>query len=114
MMRRILFATIGAISVVLSIVCFSKDIGHESNYSYYGGDAFTGIQQAGAQTSNNVYDLTRIVRYGFGSILLISGLTLITMSIPCDEKKKLTVIEGKDVTEKEPLYTVEEETEATE
>ena len=108
MVRRILFATIGAISVILSIVCFSKDIGHESNYSYYGGDAFTGIQQAGAQTSNNVYDLTRIVRFGFGSFLLVSGLALITLSIPCDEKKKLTVVDDKDITEKNPVKNVEE------
>ena len=41
--------------------------------SSYGGDAFTGIQNAGAQTSENVKNLAKIVQFGFGSVLLIAG-----------------------------------------
>ncbi len=56
-LRSILFAIIGAISIILSLACFSKDVGSSVSKSYYGGDAFTGIQHAGAETGNNVYGL---------------------------------------------------------
>ncbi len=106
-MRRILFAIIGSISVILSIVCFCKDVGRESSYSFYGGDAFTGIQQAGAQTSNNVTDLAKVTRFGFGSILLISGMVLISLAVPCTEKTNQIVKENNANREVETNISVE-------
>lgn len=72
--RVIIFIIIGVISIGLSIKCFSyRQLDYEAK-SMYGGDAFTGIQNAGAQTSKNVRDLADIVKFGFGSVLLVSGL----------------------------------------
>lgn len=39
--------------------------GNPVTYSYYGGDAYTGIQQAAAQTATNVNELSKISLYGF-------------------------------------------------
>ena len=112
-MRRTLFAVIGCISIILSIVCFTKDTGDSIWRESYGGDAFTGIQNAGAKTGNNVLELAEITRFGFGSILLISGMVLISLAIPCDEKKKNKMVDNKETTEEEPKIVVEE-TEASE
>lgn len=112
-MRRTLFAVIGCISVILSIICFTKDTGDSIWRESYGGDAFTGIQNASAKTGNNVLELAEITRFGFGSILLISGMVLISLAIPCDEKKKISVIDNKESTENEPKI-VAEQTEVSE
>lgn len=51
------------ISLIFAIVCFSTDASrssgsYESSQSY-GGDAYTGIQNAAAQTANNIYAMNR-------------------------------------------------------
>ena len=75
--RAIVLIVVGVVSLGLSIKCFTTDdLGYES-CSMYGGDAFTGIQNAAATTSKNVKDLAEIVQFGFGSILLVMGLTLV-------------------------------------
>ena len=52
--RTILLCAVGIISIALSIKCYSfKDLDYETK-SAYGGDAFTGIQNAAATTSKNV------------------------------------------------------------
>ena len=43
----------------------------------YGGDAYTGIQNAAATTANNVRDLNSIVAGGFFMLLLILGIAMI-------------------------------------
>ena len=48
----------------------------ESNSSY-GGDAYTGIQNAAAQTANNVQDLAEILKTGMSSALIIFGIAMI-------------------------------------
>jgi hypothetical protein len=63
--------------------------------NYYGGDAYTGIQHAAAETGQNVRALTKLATKGFGSILLVGGLALVVVGIPskkndnkpCDETK---------------------------
>ena len=68
---------VGILAIILAIVCFSKDVGNTSLGYSYGGDAYTGIQNAAAQTANNVLYLTRIVRFGFSSVLLVLGLGMV-------------------------------------
>lgn len=41
------------------------DTGTRTSYSYYGGDAYTGIQQAAADTARNVRSLAEITNKGF-------------------------------------------------
>ena len=87
MLRKMLLGLTGIASVVLSIVCFCFSTGgYESSYTY-GGDAYTGIQNAAAQTANNVSYLGDIAKFGFGSILLIAGILMILYAIFYKEKK---------------------------
>lgn len=63
----------GIIAIILSFTVRDLDNGsYESNKSY-GGDAYTGIQNAAAQAANNVQDGNDIIMAGFGNVLLIMG-----------------------------------------
>ena len=94
-LKSILFIIVGMVSIGLSISCFKADDGEYVIKNYYGGDAYTGIQHAAAETGQNVRALTKLASKGFGSILLVGGLALIVTGIPsrknenrpCDESK---------------------------
>lgn len=76
-----LFIVIGILSIILAFSAYGLDTGYtESNVSY-GGDAYTGIQNAAAQTANNVHYLAEAVSFSAGSILLIAGLTLVIYGV---------------------------------
>lgn len=68
---------VGILAIILAIVCFCKDVGSASLGYSYGGDAYTGIQNAAAQTANNILHLAEIARFGFSSVLLVLGLGMI-------------------------------------
>lgn len=86
--RTIVLIFIGVISIWLSMKCFSyKEMNYEVK-SMYGGDAFTGIQNAGAQTSENISDLAKIVQFGFGSVLLIAGLGFLGVGLTTPMAKR--------------------------
>ena len=72
---------VGLLSIVLAIVCDTKGIGEYEYAKYYGGDAYTGIQQASAQTANNILETNKILKYGFGSVLLVAGLAMLLLGI---------------------------------
>ena len=109
--RAIVLIVVGVVSLGLSIKCFTTDdLGYESR-SMYGGDAFTGIQNAAATTSKNVKDLAEIVQFGFGSILLVMGLTLVGFGLTTPmgaTQEKIDVISSK--VEKVPQTKVAEGT----
>lgn len=90
---------IGVVAIALGVVSFLKT--SENNYaSYarketYGGDAYTGIQNAAATTANNVqalnYNLESMhnsIMFGFGSILVVAGLALSAAGVGGLLKKK--------------------------
>lgn len=76
----------GVLAVVLAIVLFTTpgnvvlnynsrpsamdtmDTGTRTSYSYYGGDAYTGMQQASADTARNVKIQSEIIQSGFRSL----------------------------------------------
>ena len=67
----------GSISVIFGVVTLTLDSGSWENSRSYGGDAYTGIQNAAAQTANNVQALADIVKYGIGLLLIAIGLLAI-------------------------------------
>lgn len=75
--RSIILIVVGIIALGLSVKCFTIDDLDYATKSMYGGDAYTGIQNAAAITSRNVKELASIIQFGFGSILLVMGLGLI-------------------------------------
>ena len=67
----------GILSVLFGIITLCLDKGSfEGSYSY-GGDAYTGIQNAAAQAANNIQDLARIVSFGLGFLLISFGIFMI-------------------------------------
>lgn len=72
---------LGVLTIVLAFVVFSKGVGYyESNMSY-GGDAYTGIQNAAAQTANNVKYVGEMIRFALGSQMLVMGLAMLLGSL---------------------------------
>lgn len=72
------FIAIAILSLVFAIVCFTIDDGGsrgstESN-KYYGGDAYTGIQNAAAQTASNVYYVNSNIQALTSCVKTVSGL----------------------------------------
>lgn len=105
-LRSIILIVVGIIALGLSIKCYTiDDLSYESK-SMYGGDAFTGIQNAAAMTSKNVKELASIVQIGFGSVLLVMGLTLVGVG--------MTTPMGARQSNSEPIPTPAEETPSVE
>ena len=81
LLKNTIFSLVGAlsgiISIIFSIVVFGMDDGMFENSVRYGADAYTGMQNAAAQTANNVQDLCNIMKVGLGAILLVAGIVLI-------------------------------------
>ena len=78
-MKRIFaiaFIIIGILSIILAFCAYGCDVGYPERNKSYGGDAYTGIQNAAAETANNVHYLTEAVVFGVGSILLVAGFSL--------------------------------------
>lgn len=102
--RSIVLIIVGIIAIGLSIKCYSiDDLDYETN-SYYGGDAYTGIQNAAATTSKNVKDLAGIVQFGFGSILLVMGLTLVGVGLTTPVGKREDIaVSSPEVKEEAPI-----------
>ena len=71
----------GIASIVMGIVCFGMYAGSGFSFETYGGDAYTGIQNAAAQTARNVRDLADIARFGFGSLLIVVGVAILALFI---------------------------------
>ena len=71
----------GAVAMQYSSEIKGMGTGSGASYETYGGDAYTGIQNASAQVSHNVCDLSEIVRDSFSLLLFVIGLALICWSI---------------------------------
>ena len=115
-LKKAVFSLLGAISgivsIVFSFVVFGMSNGSFENSKKYGGDAYTGMQNATAQTANNVQDLCELVQTGIGGLLLVVGLALIAYFgskiysiykeekvVVVEDKKEAVVAEDKDETE---------------
>lgn len=74
----ILGLVVGALAVILAVVLFvAVHTGTYTDYRSYGGDAYTGIQHAAADTARNVSRLAVLERDGFCAILLVMGLGMV-------------------------------------
>ena len=83
MNKKVVFSMlfmIGILSVILSIMVFGMDSSTYVSWKSYGGDAYTGIQNAAAVTANNISDLIDLIAFCGGSILLVGGLAMIASS----------------------------------
>lgn len=77
----VVLVLIGVAAIILGIVCYSSDVGSAYGAETYGGDAYTGIQRAAAKTSSNVVKTNKILTFGFGSFLFVTGLLTLTFGL---------------------------------
>ena len=68
----------GAASFVSGISVLGMSYGSYESNSKYGGDAYTGIQNAAAQTANNVKAAAEIIQAASGAFLCVFGVALIS------------------------------------
>lgn len=96
MTPRKIFRAIACIIIAIVAFNFSSKInklddGHSVSKSYYGGDAYTGIQHAAAETGTNVHEHAGITQKGFQYLFILTGLGFLAAGIvPLipDEKKQ--------------------------
>lgn len=81
------FLIIAIVSLVFAICCFgsSTPSGRTAVHEYYGGDAYTGIQNASADAATNVYYAGKaiaqiIINFG-GYFFIIVALTFASLSV---------------------------------
>lgn len=67
----------GILSFIFGIVMFVQKTGYMEYDKQYGGDAYTGIQNAAAQTASNVKNLAEATKNGFAFLLIAIGLIAI-------------------------------------
>lgn len=86
-LRNTLLIVGGIISIFLGISEMQRETGDIVLKERYGGDAFTGIQNAAAQASENTFRLSCINKYGFGAILIVGGIALIAFGLPVTSER---------------------------
>ena len=77
----IILIVAGALAIALGCFLYTLDTGTLVSRQTYGGDAYTGIQNAAAHTANNLVDVASIIALGLGGILFFGGLALIATGI---------------------------------
>ena len=85
--RSILFALLGICCIITGSQIYNSNIGELYPYKEYGGDAFTGIQNAEVQTGGLVRLQSVIISQGIGCILIFGGAAFIICAIPTNLKK---------------------------
>ena len=85
--KSLIFVVAALCSFYFSHKCFDERAGSYVSEKTYGGDAYTGIQNAAAIAAKNAADVAEIVQKGFGSI--VSGIILLGVAVPKDSLDKI-------------------------
>lgn len=67
----------GVLSIIFGLVVFGSSIGSMEIDHSYGGDAYTGMQNASAQAANNIYELSGMIKTGLAGLLIVVGIALV-------------------------------------
>lgn len=97
----VMLILVGIVAIILGISAYDMSTGQEESDERYGGDAYTGIQRAAAQTARNVVKVAEAITFSAGSVLLIGGLAMIAGGVAILPQKEVQI-------EKEPFVTDEE------
>ena len=87
--KNLAFLIAALFSFYSSYECFDESNGRYATEKTYGGDAYTGIQNAAATAAQNAADAAVLIQDGFGYLFIVSGIALLGIAIPKDllEKK---------------------------
>lgn len=77
----ILFVIVGILSICLAISAYDMSTGNYEYNESYGGDAYTGIQNAAAQGANNTIKVAEAITFASGSVLLVAGFAMIVVGV---------------------------------
>lgn len=80
----IVFSIIALVAMIFAIICFVSSIDSYREHVEllsYGGDAYTGIQNAAADTANNVYLLNNSLYFLFGCSFSIVSLVFLALTL---------------------------------
>lgn len=108
---RVSLLILGVVAIVVAIALFCVDVGSYESNEYYGGDAYTGIQQAAAQAANNVLAVGKMIRLGIGGLLIVQGLVFLAASVCIKTENKTTVSVESVLNENLPLEGTREASE---
>ena len=92
-----LFITIAIVSIIFAVLCFVLDSGNTEWDYTYGGDAYTGIQNAAAKTANNLVATNNCIKTISSFAFIIVGLAFgsIGISIKTDKTNEELSTEPK-------------------
>lgn len=79
----ILLIVAGVIALYFAVTALTFDHGSSVSSQAYGGDAYTGIQNAAAATANNVKYLIQMVSKALGGVLLSMSVAFIGFGFKC-------------------------------
>ena len=79
--RSIAFIVIAIVSFTFSSKIDDMNDGDYISSSIYGGDAYTGIQNASAETGCNVYKGNQIIQKGFKYTFILIGLGFLVVGL---------------------------------
>lgn len=79
----VLFIIVAIASIVFAILSFEGFGGRSVGAKTYGGDAYTGIQNAAAQTATNVNSLNSTVQRIGGYAFILIGSILASIGVAC-------------------------------
>jgi hypothetical protein len=79
--RSIAFIIIAIVAFIFSSKIDDMNDGGYVSSSVYGGDAYTGIQNASAETGCNVYKGNQIIQKGFKYTFILIGLGFLVVGL---------------------------------
>ncbi len=83
------FLTLAALAfIILGVIAFimGSNLTYYGSYEStekYGGDAYTGMQNAAAKTANNVNSLAETYRDSYSMFMTFLGITMVTSGVLC-------------------------------
>ncbi len=90
---KIFCLVLGVVSLIFALTVFSGSVGYYESSKSYGGDAYTGIQNAAAQSANNILYLGETIRTALGAFLLVQGLCLLLGGLCIRKAPKETLVQ---------------------
>lgn len=90
---KVMALILGIAALGCAALVITGSVGYHESFLSYGGDAYTGIQNAAAQTANNVMYLGETIRLALAAFLALQGLLLIFGSLCIRTKQSVANIQ---------------------
>lgn len=94
----ILGIILGIVVIIIGLTAFNDTYTDTVSKESYGGDAYTGIQQACAQTATNTYYIYEIIQTSSKIFFVALGIFIILhfLTVLCENSKTTTVYSNSE------------------